>query len=250
MPKLRKRSLLRVKIGTVSPFSNNAGAFSAPIMGIENNLPEWLHFDQYTRLISQTSHRRYPAVPTNHGFCMYVRRDCLEDIGVLDEEAFPRGYGEENDFCMRARGKGWKHVIDDATLVYHARSASFGEAKKELLKQGRAVVDLRYPDYKAAISIFREGEEINECRRRIGVATAASQSSDIKILERVLYVVSTRTGGTPQTNQDLMSALSDDIETFILWCNHQKLELKVYFKGNYFPLETFHLKMSLNLFHM
>ena len=30
---------------------------------------------------------------------------------------------------MRAGRMGWRHVIDDATLVYHARSASFGDGE-------------------------------------------------------------------------------------------------------------------------
>ena len=44
---------------------------------------------------------RSVAVPTTVGFCLYVRRAALDQIGGFDAEAFGRGYGEENDFCMR-----------------------------------------------------------------------------------------------------------------------------------------------------
>ena len=41
---------------------------------------------------------------------MYIRRDCLDAVGPFDEAAFGRGYGEENDFCLRASHLGWRHV--------------------------------------------------------------------------------------------------------------------------------------------
>src|SRR3546814_16309874 len=51
-------------------------------------------------------------VPTGNGFCMYIRRAMLEDVGLFDEQAFPVGYGEENDLCMRAIDAGWHHLVD------------------------------------------------------------------------------------------------------------------------------------------
>jgi GT2 family glycosyltransferase len=33
---------------------------------------------------------------------MYIRRTCLDEVGLFDAERFGRGYGEENDFCRRA----------------------------------------------------------------------------------------------------------------------------------------------------
>ena len=54
------------------------------------------------------------------------RRAVLRAIGPFDEERFGLGYGEENDFCMRASRAGFVHVLDDATFVYHAGQRSFG----------------------------------------------------------------------------------------------------------------------------
>ncbi|MCS5961317.1 hypothetical protein LNP74_26595 [Klebsiella pneumoniae subsp. pneumoniae] len=31
-------------------------------------------------------------IPTGVGFCMYIRRDCLNQVGYFDEETFGRGY--------------------------------------------------------------------------------------------------------------------------------------------------------------
>ena len=49
--------------------------------------------------------RRYPDLPTGVGFCLYVRRALIDAIGGFDP-AFGAGYGEENDFCMRAAAAG------------------------------------------------------------------------------------------------------------------------------------------------
>ena len=156
------------RIGTATPFSNNAGAFSAPAFGQENTIPKWLSLNEYARAITQSAKRVYPKIPTGNGYCLYVRRDCLNETGVLDADAFPRGYGEENDFCMRAGRLGWNHVIDDATLIFHVRSASFGDARNELMVQGRAVIDARYPEYSQEIQKFTSCDLLNEARKRIG----------------------------------------------------------------------------------
>ena len=143
---------------------------------------------------------------------MYVRRACLDDIGAFDADAFPRGYGEENDFCARATKAGWTHVIDDATLIYHVRSASFGGDRDALVREGRAIVDARHPDYASAVQAFLADEQVEQARRRVGEAG----TNDEPMRPRALFVISTTTGGTPQTNLDLMRAVEDDYETFLL----------------------------------
>jgi O-antigen biosynthesis protein len=176
------------RIATATPLSNNAGAFSAPVPGKDNPLPDWLAFEDYARLITQLSERAYPSVPTGSGFCMYMRRDCIDRIGSFDAQAFPRGYGEENDFCMRAARDGWMHVIDDATLIYHVRSASFGDARNDLLRRGRAVLDRRYPDYTGLVRGFEKNQELQRARDRIRAALAANQASRRAVKPRSLTV--------------------------------------------------------------
>ncbi len=187
---LRLAAYSGARVATVTPLSNNAGAFSAPVPGKDNPLPDWLAFENYARLITQVSERTYPSVPTGSGFCMYIRRDCIDRIGCFDAEAFPRGYGEENDFCMRAARDGWTHVIDDATLIYHVRSASFGDARNDLLRAGRAVLDRRYPDYTGLVRRFEKNPELQQVRQRIGAALAVDPASRRAVRPRILTVAS------------------------------------------------------------
>lgn len=245
---LRIAAYSAADIGTVSPFSNNAGAFSAPELGQANSIPSRLDRDEWGRAVTQMSRRIYPRVPTTHGFCMYVRRDCLNAVGKLDEDAFPRGYGEENDFCMRSGRAGWKHIIDDSTIIYHVRSASFGEAKTPLMEAGRRVIDKRYPEYKSEIRVFSASSDVSRARENVRRALDASSRSEISVLPRILYVLSTRTGGTPQTNQDLMSALDGVAETLVLRCDASRMNLQIFRNGQYTDLETVYLKTKILAF--
>ncbi|EKO3733366.1 glycosyltransferase [Vibrio metschnikovii] len=208
-------------IATVTAMSDRAGAFSAPRIGNDNELPAGILEEDYAVAFRRKSIGYYPTVPTGNGFCMYIRRACINSIGPLDAEAFPRGYGEENDFCMRARDNGWRNIIDDRTYVFHDRSKSFGGQKDELIKAGRAVIDQRYPDFKKSISIFTQSPIISAARFKAGLAIKDCD----KLLPRGLFVISTLTGGTPQTNRDLMLALSDRIEGWLLHCDSKIMSL-------------------------
>ncbi|WP_396329860.1 glycosyltransferase [Burkholderia anthina] len=236
-------------IGTVTPFSNNAGAFSAPVAGPEESpVPEWLTLDEYSRAIAHASERVYPEVPTGNGFCLYIRRDCLDEVGELDAVSFPRGYGEENDFCMRAGRLGWRHIIDDSSYVYHVRSASFGESKLELMAAGRRVVDERYPNYSSRIRESFNSQSIKKARSQVKVASDALARRGGKAKPRILYVLSTYTGGTPQTNQDLMQSINDRVETFVLRCNSKRMSLMYYQDGEYIEIETHILSKEIKAF--
>nr|WP_239059688.1 glycosyltransferase [Ruegeria sp. PrR005] len=218
------------RVATVTAMSDRAGAFSAPNIGNENDLPEGISEEDYARAFRDRSLRLYPSVPTGNGFCMFIARACMDEIGLLDAEAFPRGYGEENDFCMRARRAGWQNLIDDATYVFHDRSKSFGAAKTDLMAAGRKVIDERYPEYSAAIRYYGSSPVLEMARFRARQALEDCQAVQNN-LPRALFVVATQTGGTPQTNGDLMDALNDGLDTWVLRCDSRIIELSRYRKG-------------------
>lgn len=222
---LQRAAYHDIDIATATAISDNAGAFSVPNVGQSNEMPAWLTDTEMSRAVSQHSKRLYPEVPTASGFCMYIRRDLLREIGNFDDSAFPRGYGEENDFCMRALRAGWRHVIDDSTLVYHVRSASFKAEKKALMVQGREVVDRRYPEYKTLTPTYTQSQKLQFIRYNVRRLIEKAGTIKKPVLPRVLYVISTRTGGTPQTNQDLMEGLKDRYHTFLLHCDRQHISL-------------------------
>jgi GT2 family glycosyltransferase len=63
--------------------------------------------------------RRRRRVPWVTGCCLLLRRDCLEDLGGLDEDFFL--YYEDVDLCGRARARGWTVWFEPALRVVHHR---------------------------------------------------------------------------------------------------------------------------------
>ncbi len=139
-------------IGTVTAVSDNAGAFSVPELEQYCPPPARWNLVEAQRAVLQQAGLRFPQLPTGNGFCLFVKREVIARIGVMDADAFPAGYGEENDFCQRAIDAGWRNAIAGNVLVRHERSASFGDARRAALGvQGMAVLRQRYPRYEADI---------------------------------------------------------------------------------------------------
>jgi GT2 family glycosyltransferase len=60
------------------------------------------------------------------GACLMIRREALDEIGLIDEQYFL--YGEEVDWCYRARRAGWRVVAVRSATVKHHRGKSSGGA--------------------------------------------------------------------------------------------------------------------------
>lgn len=57
------------------------------------------------------------------GACMYIRREVIDQVGLLDERFF--AYFEDTDYCMRAVQNGWKTILaGDVTLLHHENASS------------------------------------------------------------------------------------------------------------------------------
>jgi len=144
------------RIGIVGPLSNTASWQSIPDIEdhgdwAANPLPPGFGVNDIGALLAAHSARLYPRVPLLNGFCLLIRRDLIETVGCFDEETFGPGYGEEDDFALRARQSGWSLAIADDAYVYHAQSRSYtsearlrlaGEAGRRLsAKHGQPVID-------------------------------------------------------------------------------------------------------------
>ena len=134
------------QVASASPFSNNA-----TICGYPSNearpLPLGLDLATIDTACRAVNAGRSVAVPTTVGSCMYIRRAALDAVGSFDAETFGRGYGEENDFCMRASQRGWSHRLACDTFVFHEGGISFGAAKDKREAAAMDTLARRYPDY-------------------------------------------------------------------------------------------------------
>lgn len=152
-------------IASITPLTNNGEIASIPVFCQANPWPD--DPERWARACRESGPAQYPQVPTGVGFCMYLRRDCLDQIGLFDEQAFGRGYGEENDWCMRAIKAGWRHVLCDHAFVAHQGNASFGPLG--LGPGGEAMQTLlaRHPDYLERVQAFIAADPMAERRQAI-----------------------------------------------------------------------------------
>ena len=231
-------------VGTVTAVSNNAGAFSVPHSGT-NILPEGLKVKQIGRAISASVPANYIDVPTGNGFCLYIKRALIQSIGIFDKESFPKGYGEENDFCMRAVDNGWYNLVDPSTYIYHVRSASFKESKAALIKSGLTEVKRKFPEYGGAIKAISQNDAFKSARKDTSKLFANLKSTSDIAKPKIMFVISTRTGGTPQTNMDLMIGIKDVYDAYVLASNTRVIEVMKVVNNKYEVIEKIELKEIL-----
>ena len=125
------------RIVMVNPLSNNAAFLSIPYPIVFNGIPAGFTLESFCNLVSELSETRYPSMPTVFGFCLLIKRKIFKQIGLFDEK-FALGYGEENDFFMRAKRKRYKAVCCDDAFVYYYGKKSFGDSSNMKVYQTRA----------------------------------------------------------------------------------------------------------------
>ena len=137
----------RENIATTTPFTTCGTICSFPDFCRDNKLfegmPLWEIDDEFRMIRPQ-----YPSMPTGVGFCMGMNLKAIREVGLLDEENFGKGYGEENDWCQRAIAAGYENVHVDNLFVYHKHGGSFpSEEKQRLLKEHSEALLRKHPDY-------------------------------------------------------------------------------------------------------
>ncbi len=130
------------RIGAVGALSNAASWQSVPDLyaggdWAVNELPMGFGVTEMNELVYLVSEKSFPRVPFVNGFCFMLKRAAILAVGQFDEERFPFGYGEENDYCMRLKAAGFELAIADHVYIYHAKSKSYTHTRRtELSKQG------------------------------------------------------------------------------------------------------------------
>lgn len=164
--KIQEKAYLSKSIGTVTPVSNSAGAFSVPKQGT-NLIPKHLDVNSMAKEVEQVGKGLYFSVPTGNGFCFYIKRSVFDSIGLFDEINFPIGYGEENDFSMRCKGDGFFNLVALDTYIFHHEHCSFSEKSKDLMERGISKVNSLYPRYVKEINVFSENNLFNFIKNKI-----------------------------------------------------------------------------------
>ena len=174
LDRLRAAALAQPAVGTVTPFSNNATICSYPQFCADNPLPPGQDTAAMDRACAAANRGQAVEIPTAVGFCMYIRRACLDQVGEFDAANFGKGYGEENDFCLRASALGWKHLHALDVFVYHEGGASFKESRVALQANALAAIRRLHPGYEEMIREFVQKDPARPYREAIDRARAGA----------------------------------------------------------------------------
>lgn len=182
-------------IGVVGPLSNAASWQNVPNLHSDdgafaiNELPDGVTVQEMAQKIAEISIREYPKLPFVNGFCFMIKRKVIDAIGIMDETNFPIGYGEENDFCIRAMDAGFELAVADDVYVYHAKSKSFGaERRKKLSQEGSEMLRRKHgaDRYDSLVrAIPNRIASLNSLRERLNKAI----KFDMRELKNILPVI-------------------------------------------------------------
>ena len=180
-------------IGIIGPASNAASWQSVPeILSSSgdlaiNDLPDGMTVSETSQLCEDLSENYAVLVPLINGFCFAIKRSVMNSIGLLDEKSFPHGYGEENDYCMRAIDAGFICAITTDTYVFHAKSKSFTHERRRVLsKKGSAAFRSKYTKTRIdnAILSMKQNPALASFRQRFAEAVKSAPSHREPTLQR------------------------------------------------------------------
>jgi GT2 family glycosyltransferase len=152
-------------IATATPWSNNGEIVSIPNFCISNPPPD--DPDEIALSIASCGTPTYPDMPTAVGFCMAISSRAIQSVGLFDEEAFGKGYGEENDFCQRAEKAGMRNVLCDDAYVVHHGGASFQPLGLKPDENSMQRLLAKHPDYQQKVSDFIKADPLAPRRQEI-----------------------------------------------------------------------------------
>lgn len=166
LDRLRAAAYQAEDIASVTPFTNNGELMSFPESRIANPMPSPQAHARLDRAARQSGLAPV-ELEVGCGFCFYIKRRALDAVGYLDEEVLQRGYGEETDWCLRARRKGWRHLGATNLFVAHAGGHSFGPEKALRVYQNNSVLRRRYPDAERRFDAFAARDPLRPAREAL-----------------------------------------------------------------------------------
>ena len=233
LEKISKCAYTSRSIGTVTPLSNNAALVSFPNQWEDNEIPKGHTLESISDLIEKSSLHLYPEIPSPVGFCMYIKREVIKKIGLFDT-IYGKGYGEENDFGMRAYRIGYKHVLDDSTYILHKGSMSFKhyDKKRELIKKNSAILHRRYPELNRMLIDFENEKPLFPIYNNIKFNIETNMMSKKGILFVSVAEVDNFPSGALLHTKNLIENTGEQFNKYLVYRDNNSIVLVLYCKNN------------------
>ncbi|MBI3946278.1 MAG: glycosyltransferase family 2 protein [Armatimonadetes bacterium] len=165
--------------------------------------------------------------------CLLIRRQALEQVGLMDE-AFPIFFNDV-DWCYRARQRGWTIRFTPRVAVLHHYGASTSQVRGAMIREsGRSLARfyrkhyrgrIPAPLYAACVAAMHLGTGARGlwCRARTSLSSSSSSSSSSSTRDEP----STRTRATTRTSRsdgESQTEATDVVVAVVNWNTRDDLE--------------------------
>lgn len=218
LDRLQQLAYCDKKVATVTPISNNAEKFSYPTPLESNDLPDIETIKIFDKIAAKVNQFHALEVPTGNGFCFFIKRECLSQIGYFNQTDLLRGYSEESEFCLRASEKGWTHLCATNVYVGHQGGQSFKQERARLVYLNNERIKQKYPLYLESVSRFIINDPLKKARKRIERSCLNQMRCD------ELYIVDYHIKSHPVFKNQLASKVLADKSVWMLSIAYKSMQ--------------------------
>jgi GT2 family glycosyltransferase/tetratricopeptide (TPR) repeat protein len=150
------------KMGLVGPCSNYVGSEQQ----IDVRYDDLSQLESFARDWGKQHESERVETDRLIGFCLLIRREVIETIGLLDER-FGMGCYEDDDFCRRAIQAGFRAVIARDAFVHHFGSRTFmatGVDFRALMERNRQIFEEKWSGESSRPSAITGSEPVSASR--------------------------------------------------------------------------------------
>ena len=127
------RQPARKPVGMVGPRSN----YVKPCQYAQPGYKDLRDYSKFAEAFYAHNRGRSTEAKSLVGFCLVIRREVLDQTGLLEESYAIGGY-EDDDLCLRAQRAGYRLLIADDVYVHHFGNASFKGNKLDIVQVAQA----------------------------------------------------------------------------------------------------------------
>jgi glycosyltransferase involved in cell wall biosynthesis/GT2 family glycosyltransferase len=238
---------------TVTPFCNHGYICSVPEFLVKNRLPlKTVPIGRIAELVEKASRREYPEIPTAVGYCMYIKRTILNEIGLFESKTCGNGLGEDKEFSWRASQFGYKHALCDDTFLL-CDPDSFPEAYKKSGVINKKAQEL-YSVFTERLNLFIAANPLENIQNGIKLHLLL-QNGKNNILFQLHYGFEpeneSHVGGTQDHVKTIIYGIENTYNCFLFFRDRQNYVLNAYIEDELvslkFPIKEKIEKMTFTI---
>ena len=152
----------------------------------------------------------HPAWPNRyvHGTFMYIRRDMINKIGLMDEVNYPH-WGSTCEYQLRACRNGFKALpVEDIPNFVHLRKGPYGSATKQVLTGKKSLLIRTPPQISVIVTCYNYGKYLQDTvNSLIGGETSLGKTKGQTRQDFEIIIVD---DGSTDNSLEIIEQLADD----------------------------------------